>query len=187
MSKFYYRMKRKIFISINIPDKIKNRLIKATEKWQDLPVKWVKEANLHVTLFFLGYIDDETTQKVCRLVSETTAQSDIFDLEFNRIEIGPTPEKQQLIWATGEPNQELLGLYEQIEKQLGIFSSSKKKFRPHITLGRIRHRQWEALENKPEISEKFPLVLTVESVEVMASRFGGGENEYAIIETCPLK
>lgn len=180
-------MKRKIFISINIPDKIKKSLIKATKKWQDLPMKWVKEANLHITLLFLGYIDEETLPEICQKTREVVENMDIFDIEFDRIELFPSADDPKIIALTGPDNENLLELYDSLGKTLEIFNVSKKSFRPHITLGRGRKYKWEALEMKPSISENYPLVITAETIDVMASDFGDGENEYTIIESCPLK
>lgn len=180
-------MQRKIFISINLPERDKKRLVKAAEKWQDLPVKWVKEQNLHITLFFLGHITDDAISEICAKVRQASGSKEIFDVEFDCIEIGPSAEEQRFIWLTGKPNEELKNIQEAIEKKLGIFVSGKKSFRPHITLGRIRQHKWEALNEKPKISEKFPLLITTEFVDVMASEFENESAEYTIIESCPLK
>lgn len=180
-------MKRKIFISINLPSRTKKRLIKAMEKWQDLPVKWVKEANLHMTLFFLGFVDDQSVIEVCEKIRDLSQNHEIFDIEFSSITFGPTAEDPRMIWVAGEASEELKKLVEKIEKELGIFSSEKKEFRPHITLGKIRKNKWDELPEKPEISKEFPLLVNVESVDVMASDFEGDGMEYTIIESCPLK
>lgn len=180
-------MKRKIFISINLADKDKKRLIRATEKWRELPVKWVREANLHITLAFLGHIADENIALICEKVQETAKNTEMFDLEFKEIELSPNLDNPKIIWLSGEADENLRNLHEKIEKVLGIYVSSKKSFRPHITLGRIRGRKWETLESKPEIVEKYNLIVSVESVDIMASDFGDGSREYTIIESCPLK
>lgn len=180
-------MKRKIFISINLSDKTKKRLAQFAEKWADLPVKWVKEPNLHITLSFLGYVSDDAIGEICEKARKAVETEEIFDVEFDHIEIGPSEKDPGLIWLTGEPSAELKHLQESIEKELGIFVCGKKSFRPHITLGRIRKLRWEALPEKPRIFEKFPLVVPAESVAVMASDFAGGGPEYTIIESCPLK
>jgi 2'-5' RNA ligase len=180
-------MKRKIFISINIPDKVKKRLIQAIEKWQDLPVKWTKETNLHITLLFLGHIDQETLPEICQKVRDVAVKEDIFDIEFDKIELFPSTDEPRMVALTGPASVELLALNEKIEKELGIFTTSKKSFRPHITLGRGRRYKWEALEDKPSINEKYSLIITAESLDVMASDFGDGSSEYTIIESCPLK
>ncbi|HRZ95769.1 MAG TPA: RNA 2',3'-cyclic phosphodiesterase [Candidatus Moranbacteria bacterium] len=180
-------MKRKIFISINIPNKAKKRLVSAVEKWQDLPVKWTKESNLHITLFFLGYIDDESAAEVCSKVREIAENEDIFDLNMEKIELAPSADDPQMIWLIGEPSEELRKIHEKVEKALGMFKAERKIFRPHITLGRLRKHKWESLKEKPGISEKFQLIVPVESIDVMASDFGDGQNEYSLIESCQLK
>ena len=180
-------MKRKIFISINIPEKVKKRLAKSTQKWQDLPVKWTKEANLHITLLFLGYVDEESLLEICQKVRDAIENEDIFDIEFEKIELFPSADDPKMVALTGSSNADLLRLHEKIEKELNIFTSAKKSFRPHITLGRGRKYKWEALEHKPSISEKYPLAITAESIDVMASDFGDGTSEYTIIESCPLR
>lgn len=180
-------MKRKIFISINLPEKARKRLVRATEKWQDLPVKWTKEQNLHITLEFMGFVLDNALPEICEAVRKAAAELEIFDLEFEKIEAGPDKDNPRLIWFSGTANENLRNLYEAIQKALNIFVSRKKEFRPHITLGRIRARKWQELESAPAIEQHFPMIITVESVDVMASEFEGDGNEYAIIESCPLK
>ncbi len=179
-------MKRKIFISINISPKIKKRLFLATEKWRSFPVKWIKENNLHITLFFLGYIETESIPEICQKVREVCEGKDVFDLDFLKIELAPDISDPQYIWASGEQSEELKNIHEEIEKSLGIFSSSRKIFCPHITLGRLRKKKWMELEKKPEISEASSFSIPVESIDIMASDFGEGDSEYSIIESCPL-
>lgn len=179
-------MKRKIFISINLAERDKERLIRATEKWRELPVKWAKEENLHITLVFLGHIMDESMPEICEKVSEAVKNTEMFDLEFEIIELGSDTENPKMIWLSGEADENLKNLHEKVEKALNIFVSSKKSFRPHITLGRIRGRKWEALVPKPEILENYNLIVPVESVDIMASDFGDGRREYTTIQACPF-
>lgn len=180
-------MKRKIFISISIPEKICKKLVKTTEIWQNLPVKWVKEQNLHLTLFFLGFVSDDLIEKICANIRDATANAEVFDLEFTKIVLGPRKENPKMIWLAGKVSEELRILQENVEKELKIFITSKKSFRPHITLGRIRNHKWNAQKEKPEIFAKFPLILSVNSVEIVASDFAGDGLEYTIIESCHLK
>jgi RNA 2',3'-cyclic 3'-phosphodiesterase len=179
-------MKRKIFISINLLARTKKSLIRATEEWQDLPVKWVKEPNLHITLEFLGHVLDDVIPEICEKIDEAVADTEIFDLEFEKICLGPSKVESRMIWLAGNASEELKNLCEKIEKALDIFSSSKKSFRPHITLGKIRQHKWQALEETPVIDKNFPLTTTVESVDIMASEFEGDGMEYTIIQSCPL-
>lgn len=178
-------MQRKIFISINLPGIVKKKLVLATEKWQKLPVKWVREENLHVTLLFLGYIDDDTTEKICEIVKDALGKEKFFDIDFDRIELAPKDDPSQ-IWLVGGSSEQLRELHEKIEKALDIFKAPKKTFRPHVTLGRLRKAKWEEMPKKPEIEKDFPLNISVESIDIMASHFEGNGSKYTVIEGCPL-
>ena len=178
-------MKRKIYISINIPESDKKRLTEAVSKWRDLPVKWVKEPNLHLTLAYLGHVGDDAIVEICQKVKKAVSSKELFDLHFSNIELNSETESR-LVWISGEESQELLKLQEDIEKELDIFVSEKKSFIPHITLGKIRKQKWEAQEKKPEIKKELMFALTVESVDVMASDFENEGQEYSIVESCEL-
>jgi 2'-5' RNA ligase len=180
-------MDRKIFISINIPDRIKKRLSKAILSWQDLPIRWIKEENYHVTLSFLGHINDALIADICEKIRVATEEIDIFDMEFEQIELGPTSMDARVVWLVGKPDEALRSLHEKIEKALGIFVTGKKTFRPHVTLGKIRKHKWEALPSKPEIKRDFHILLPAESVDVMASDFMGSASAYTLIASNPLK
>lgn len=179
-------MKRKIYININIADRVKRRLVRSLEKWQGLPVKWTKEDNLHIPLFFLGYIDNDVVADVCRKVRKTVENKEIFDLEFEKICLAPNGDSPQEFRVAGIASEKLKELCEAIEKELEIFVAPKKVFSPHITLGKIRKEKWEELEVKPEVFEKASFAISVESVDIMASHFEGGKNDFVLIESCPL-
>ncbi len=180
-------MKRKIYITINLPNQIRRRLVKSGEKWQTLPVKWTKEENLNISLFFLGYIDNAVVADVCQKVREAVLEIELFDLEFEKIALAPSAEKPQEFRVVGAASEKLKSLCEAIEKELEIFVSEKKTFSPHITLGKIRKEKWEELANKPQIDEKTSFAVGVEAVDIMASHFGEGKNNFVLIESCPLK
>ncbi len=180
-------MRRKIFVSINLPERDKKRLACAIGEWRNLPVKWVRESNLHITLLFLGFIPDEDLLEICQKVARAAEHSEIMDLSFKKIEFAPHNGNPKVIWLVGEASEGLKSLQENIEKALGIFNSGKKKFRPHVTLGRIRAQKWTKLPEKPTIEKKFSVNVAVESVDIMASDFSGDSQEYSTIESCLLK
>ncbi|HBP01433.1 MAG: 2'-5' RNA ligase [Candidatus Moranbacteria bacterium GW2011_GWE1_49_15] len=178
--------KRKIFIEIEVPNQVKKRLVERTEKWQTLPVKWTRQENLHITLLFLGYVDESVIPDICLKVSEAASRIEPFDIYFDKIEIGPNTQKPQMVWFAGEASEELKNLYEAVEKELDIFQTGKKEFRPHVTLGRIRKAKWESLKDKPEIDEQFKVAMSVDNILVMESKGEEGGQEYHVIESCPL-
>ncbi len=176
-------MQRRVFIAINLPADVRKRLIQKTEKWSGLPVRWTPEENLHITLQFLGYISDEKMLEICSLVQNVLTKLESFEICLNRIIIGPSEKKQRMIWAIGEKSEELKNLVEKIEKSLGIFIANKKEFRPHVTLGRLRHKKWLALSEKPQIEEKINFIIPAEQIDIMESVIENGKRKYLLLES----
>jgi len=180
-------MQRRIFIGISLPNDVKKRLIQRTEKWQDLPVKWLKDENFHITLAFLGFVDDVKIGEICSAVKRVTQNFESFDVLFEKIELGPSVKEPRMVWIVGGVSEELRKLQETVEKTIGTFVAEKKEFRPHITLGKIRKNKWEELPEKSEVKENFKVSIPVESVEIFESRMENGKRKYDVLETCELK
>ena len=176
--------KKKIFVEINIPSPIRKRLMQKIIQWKDLPVKWTKEKNLHITVSFIGYVDESVVPDICQKINEAVADFEAFEITFDQIELGPNADDPKIIWFTGKASEELGKLNETIEQALNMYPEKHKEFYPHITLGRIRKIKWDEMPQKPVINEKFIVTMTVESVSVMDSKGGGAD--YVVLEECPL-
>lgn len=180
-------MQRRIFVAISLPEDVKKRLFQRVQKWLEFPIKFTNQDNFHVTLSFLGFLDDSMLPEVCQSVKEALEGKEGFEIEFERIELGPNREKPNIVWLVGEANKELKELQEDIEKSLDIFVSEKKNFRPHVTLGKIRKHKWEAFPEKPKIEENFRISIPVESVEILESKIENGKRKYDVLESCEIK
>lgn len=180
--------KKKIFIEIPVPSQIQRRLSSKIAQWETSPVKWMKEENFHMTVSFVGYVDESVIPDICRKVNEAVGEMESFDLDLDVIELGPDKEHPRMIWLSGEPSTQLRKLHESIELSLGMRPEPHKEFRPHVLLGRIRKIKWDALEKsagrRTEINEKYHAVIPVDFVSVMESKGGGAE--YVSLEECSL-
>ena len=195
-------MKHRIFIAINLPEKIKDELEKLEKETAELfpeetsrgLIRWVKKDNLHITLLFLGYIEEENIPQICKIVNEIAKTQNPFSLEFKKVLYGP-PNKipPRLIWVDLEKSTELTDLVkklkEKVEETGFLEKMEKREFSPHITLGRIRTWQWKRIEpeERPDIKKDISLNFEVNSVEVMESQLKRSGAEYAILETCNLR
>jgi 2'-5' RNA ligase len=179
-------MQHKIFVGIQLPETIKKRLSKALEKWQDLPVKWIPADNFHVTLLFLGYVNYEDVISVCDSIREIAEDSQSFDLLLQNITLAPDEKDPRMFWLRGEESEEMRELVEKLEQVLKKTDVEKKSFRPHVTLGRIRHEKWEALLEKPVVDQKFSVSVPASSVEIFESTMVNGKSKFIVLESCPL-
>ena len=95
-------MKRRLFIAINLPENIRNKLIKYQEKWVNLDsIKWTKKNNLHVSLLFIGYVDDDEMYEICELVKQAVKKHESFNISFQRIVLGPVNRTPRMFWLVG--------------------------------------------------------------------------------------
>ena len=194
-------MKRRVFIAINLSESVKKRLRQYRERFDFLPVRWTKEASLHLTLVFIGYVSDEQMHKICQSARQAASDFEPFYINFNRIMLCPPafakasagkPEKPpRMIWFGGEVNQKLVELKNKLGQALldcdsDLCYAESRLFRPHITLARIKTDQWRRLENPPAVEENFKTQVPVHSVEVMESDLKHDGAEYAVLESCAL-
>ena len=186
-------MRHRIFIAVNLPEGIKGKLKKYQESLPQLPVRWVKPDNFHITLAFLGYLSEKELPDILETTRKVARHYNPFLVRLNKVCYAP-PQKMppRMIWVEGETSDELTALQNDLERRLftrvASLGTERKTFRPHVTLGRIR--QWEFAriepEERPEIDEDVSLSFEVESIEVMESRLKRGGAEYTALKRCPL-
>ena len=195
-------MRHRIFIAINLPEEIKKELEKYQSQWPELPIRWTKPENLHVTLAFLGYLSDEELVEVLRVAKEVAQRHQPFSMNLTKIIYGP-PKKMppRMVWVEGACPElvegrkidKLSSLQLDLEKSL--VSSGKIKFEPeersftcHITLGRIKTWEFRQIEpeERPEVNEDISLSFDVNSIEVMESALKRGGAEYTVLESTGL-
>lgn len=201
-------MDKRIFIAINLPEDIKQKLEESKEKIQALfpeeygrMFNWVKKDNLHITLLFIGSVFIEQIPEIIALVKETISNKKSFPIKFQKISYGPhsTSSGQasktippRLIWLEIEKNKELTELANELKEKFaekGIGKFEQKSFSPHITLARIKSWQWKQIEpeERPNIEKEINLEFEVNSVEIMESQLKRNGAEYLEMESALLK
>ncbi len=188
-------MNHRIFIAINLPEDIKTKLSDYQSKWLELPCRWTKKENLHITLMFLGYLSDEELVEICNITKEVALRNPVFSINLKKIYYGP-PKKNppRMVWVEGEESVELGKLQKDLENSLlsspvkGL-ESENRPYASHITLGRIKTWEFRRIEpeERPDINEEINLSFEVNSIEVMESELKRGGPNYTILESCPLK
>ncbi|MCK4781913.1 RNA 2',3'-cyclic phosphodiesterase [Candidatus Parcubacteria bacterium] len=192
-------MKHRVFIAINLPEDIKKKLAFEQEEIESSfdisPMRWTRKDNLHITLAFLGYVQDDEIVEICQLTKSIVQKQEPFSLNLTKICYGP-PEKMppRMIWATGEKSQELAKLKTGLEMILlesensGFKNKEGRAFSPHITLGRIRAWQWKQInpEERPVVEKEISLKFDINSIEVMESQLKRGGTTYTILESALL-
>ncbi|HWA97125.1 MAG TPA: RNA 2',3'-cyclic phosphodiesterase [Pirellulales bacterium] len=107
----------------------------------EAPVKWVDPRQVHLTLKFLGEIDILEVPDVCNAVAGAINNLPPFEFEARGVGAFPDLHRPRTVWlGLGHGNEAMIELYEAIDAALTKlgFRSEQRKFRPHLTLGRVR-------------------------------------------------
>jgi RNA 2',3'-cyclic 3'-phosphodiesterase len=202
--------RQRIFIAVEISDRIRQALIDLQrELMQNVPeVKWTTPENLHITLHFLGDVDQLDMVPICRVAKQVASKLHSFRLNVAGIGCFPTPRRPKVLWAgLTDGVEELKTLQEQLTAPLmetGCYRREERSFTPHITLGRIASGEKEDAKALPKITganeEEFSWVklletyelwqagyCEIESVVVMTSEPKRGGMTYSPAARVPLK
>src|ERR1700730_712599 len=88
------------FIAVDIGKTIRDRAVALQEKLAQASsaVKWVEPKNLHVTLLFLGEVDDREVPAVCRVAAEQTGKHSSFRMSIEGVGCFPNPRRPRVLW-----------------------------------------------------------------------------------------
>lgn len=144
----------RLFLAIELSEQARKQLAALSQLWQDTwgerllgksprpypRCSWVRPQNLHVTLKFLGEVEESRVARVC-LALEQVRMPGVLQLQPDRIELLPPrgPVRVIAVGLGGDiiPLKELHKSIQWECKAIG-FPPEGRKYRPHVTLARAR-------------------------------------------------
>ncbi|HMP02217.1 MAG TPA: RNA 2',3'-cyclic phosphodiesterase [Gemmatales bacterium] len=155
------------FVAVPLSDAQRHKLDRLRiELSRSLPdIKWTDSDNLHITLVFLGEVDDRELPDVCRQAQAAADAADVgaFTLGLRGLGCFPHERRPRVLWVGVETGAtELAALHEALEAALEPlgYRREDRRFTAHVTLGRTKkdgpiarlaetlaaHRDWNAGE-----------------------------------------
>ncbi len=134
------------FIAIELDDEIKRNLLSLITELDKLMrgtrnVKWVKQEGMHLTLKFLGEIPGEKVREIESALKAISEKYKPFGLKLKGTGTFPPGKKNpRVIWIGIEEEETLKALQFHLEGELEKlgFLRERRKFHPHLTLGRVK-------------------------------------------------
>ena len=135
----------RIFLSIELPDNIKKNVANLIEgfKLNLTPIKWVEPKNLHVTLKFLGWVDDKKTDNLFSLVESAVKDNKPFKVSIGGLGAFPTTKRPRILWiGITDGAENLRKIANSLEENLAKegYREEEREFSAHITIGRIKEK-----------------------------------------------
>ncbi|MCX5707048.1 MAG: RNA 2',3'-cyclic phosphodiesterase [Candidatus Omnitrophica bacterium] len=131
------------FIAIGLPKEIQAslKLLQDKLKKSGADLKLVKPENIHLTLKFLGEIDENKLTKISPILETLLQNKTAFQIKLSSLGTFPKINSPRVVWvgmALGEQEVKIIAgeLEEKLEK-IGI-PKEDKPFSSHITIARVK-------------------------------------------------
>jgi len=138
------------FIAIDLPDEVRAAIEAVQARLQrahtGVKVSWTKIANLHLTLQFLGYVEEPTIQKISAALGEVAGQHAAFDVPVGGVGAFPNERTPRVLWVGCRDDGRLGALARDVQTAMQAFgfAPEQREFTAHLTLGRVKHSRPDA-------------------------------------------
>ncbi|HLG60338.1 MAG TPA: RNA 2',3'-cyclic phosphodiesterase [Ktedonosporobacter sp.] len=131
------------FIALEMNTALQRHLEEVTRQVaRALPgVRWLDPAGIHLTLAFLGELNDEQLSEAMNASAAAARQVKAFSYRLSRLGIFGSPRQPRIIWmGIEEPSGSLVRLHRLLNQALEQrgFEIDQRPFSPHLTLARIK-------------------------------------------------
>lgn len=102
-------------------------------------LKHVEPENIHLTLKFLGEIDQHVVDEVAVIIKSISFEA--FSFKVEEVGVFPNLNRPATIWAgITEGITELAAVFEEVDSKMGKlgFERERRRFQPHLTISRVK-------------------------------------------------
>ncbi|MFN7966316.1 MAG: RNA 2',3'-cyclic phosphodiesterase [Acidobacteriota bacterium] len=159
---------------------LKQRLHRAVSR--DVRISWVSPASSHLTIKFLGDIDESIVAPLCAAVTQAMQAHSPLEIPLERLGVFPRVQQPRVLWVgptdawqQGEDAKRLAALHAEVETCCRSFDLAleSRGLSPHLTLARIKEGQrdvGQALTSSGALQAAVSLgTLAVASIALMRS------------------
>lgn len=139
--------KRRLFIAIKIPNELKKNLVNFQKQFETKDINWTKFENLHITVQFLGWVDENKIFSIEKDIEKAAQVATPFNLNFENIIFAPPQKTKRMIWAVfnceGQYEKLVKNIFESMKKYINLKLWNENIMRrertSHITLARFKN------------------------------------------------
>lgn len=131
------------FLAFELPVDIKRIIMAVSEDVRQLllNVRWVNVTNIHLTIVFVGNVQEEQIKPIQDIVKDVCQGYGPFSIGIKGIGLFGSRRNPRVLWIGLDGAIDRMGYFrDDLQKGLRPFGikEEKRRFKPHLTLGRFR-------------------------------------------------
>jgi 2'-5' RNA ligase len=184
----------RVFCAVELPGATRRLVLehitRLKEKVPHAKASWARDANLHLTLKFLGEIPTTSVADFSKAVSEAVTHVQSFSIRFEQTGIFTTQGQPRVLWiGINDLSSRLAELHAHLEEESARvgFAKETRPFHPHLTIARLRQadnaRALAAVHKQMEFD---PVEIAVAELLVIRSELSSEGSKYTVVSRHPL-
>lgn len=184
----------RVFCAVEVPEPVRQQVLQHIARLKDAvpdaKASWSRDANLHLTLKFLGEIQQTSVSDFSNAASRAVAELAPFSIRLAETGVFPKHGQPRVLWIgttdlSGKLG-ELQGRLEEESAQAG-FKKDDRPFHPHLTVARLRQpRHARMLGAEHRQLEFEPAEIAVSELLVIRSELSSEGSKYTVVSRHPL-
>lgn len=182
----------RLFVAIELDESVRTKLARLQKELARAceGIRWIPAKQLHLTVKFLGEVEDRRVAEICRSVEAGVKGVPAFDMTVEGCGCFPPRGAVRIVWAGCQDPSGLLSRC--VASACGPleaagFPPEDRPFSPHITIGRVKDDRSGGGIRRAVAESSFPGVAQwVESVTVMSSVLSPKGPSYTAVSRAKL-
>ena len=160
---------KRCFVAIPLDEAVHADLVEMMQRVRIDGVRKIPIENLHVTVKFLGDVDDASISEIIDGLTEAARDIGAFELNVEKVICLPDARRARVLAVEFDRPAALMQLVDQIEDMMQVlgFRREGRAYRPHVTVGRFKRPPRNAPE--PESFEAPDAGFTADCLLLMQS------------------
>ena len=185
-------MKIRTFVAVDIEGEevlSKIREVQSEITLSSARIKLVEPENLHLTLKFLGEVEEGRIPLIVKALGEAVSSFKEFKITLKGVGAFPKVSRPNVIWiGVGDGREKLIELANSVENSLRRvgFPKEKRPYEPHLTIARVKYRSSDLPTLIRKVEGTFIGDVSVREVRLKKSTLTPKGPIYETLESFPL-
>ena len=127
------------FVAVDLPESFVGTIAKIQQEFRGTKVKLVDPEQVHITLKFLGDVQEKSISDTCDALSGIECKP--FSATVHGVGAFPKPSYARVVYVGASPEEAFKRLHAEVERVLKPFGFKKERraFTPHATIARVKN------------------------------------------------